>query len=308
MILDSHCHAWRRWPYDARVPDADHKGSVDALLYEMDRHDVERAAVVCARIGHEIGPGFANDDDNDYVAAAAARHPDRLVVVADVDCVWRPEHHRPGAAERLRESVERYELGAFTHYVGDTDDGWFAHDDGLEFFDAAAELDLVASLAVSPAWFAALREVARRHPSLPILLHHQGGVRLDSPTFDADLAALLALADLPNVHVKISGYHYLTVPSWSFPYAEARERITRPIARAFGAHRLAWGSDFPAARTHLTYTQSLAVVRDLSPWWDATELGLVLGGTLDQVLRTRRPATEPAATAPGASPAAAPLP
>ena len=40
MIADSHCHAWRRWPYDKSVPDPDHRGSIEALLYEMDTHDV----------------------------------------------------------------------------------------------------------------------------------------------------------------------------------------------------------------------------------------------------------------------------
>jgi L-fuconolactonase len=298
VIFDSHCHAWRRWPYDTRVPDTGHRGSAESLLYEMDRNGVERAAVVCARIGHEVGPDNANEDNNEYVAAAARLHPDRLVMVADVDCSWRPEHHRPGSARRLRQAVERHGLSAFTHYVRDSNDGWFTSPDGLEFFSAAAELDLVASLALSPAWLPDLREVARRFPTLPILLHHQGGLRLDSLTFENELASVLALADLSNVHVKVSGFHYLTTPPWDFPYAEARTRVLRPIAAAFGAHRLAWGSDFPAARTHLTYTQSLAAVRDLSSWWDADELALVLGGTLDYLLRTRRPMTPDAAASP----------
>ncbi|WP_162606659.1 amidohydrolase family protein [Jiangella asiatica] len=286
MIIDSHCHAWRRWPYDAAVPDPDHRGSVDALLYELDAGGVERAAVVCARIGHEAGPGCANDDNNDYVAAAAGRHPDRLVTVADVDSFWRPEHHTPGAADRLREAAERYALAAFTHYVTERDDGWFGTNDGLEFFAAAAELDLVASLAVPPAWFDAVGAVAAAHPTLPILLHHLGHVR---PGDDDAMAGLLALAGPPNVLVKVCGFHYLTAPPWGFPFEAARERVLRPVADAFGPHRLAWGSDFPAARTHVTYTQSLAVVRDHTPWWTDAERDLVLGGTLDRVLRTRRP-------------------
>lgn len=289
MIADSHCHAWRRWPYDARVPDPGHRGSVEALLYEMDVNGVDRAAVVCARIGADVGPDFANDDNNDYVAAAARRHPDRLVAVADVDSTWRPEHHRPGAAGRLRDAADRYELTAFTHYVHDENDGWFRTDDGQEFFTTAAELGLAASLALWPAWFADLRAVAVANPGLPLLVHHLGMVRLDTPHFDAELAALLDLADLPNVYVKVSGFHYVSTPAWGMPYTAAREQLLRPIAEAFGAERLTWGSDFPAARQHLTYTQSLAVVRDHTPWWSADERALVLGGTLDRLLGGRRP-------------------
>ncbi|PZF85328.1 amidohydrolase family protein [Jiangella anatolica] len=289
MIADSHCHAWRRWPYDARVPDPDHRGSVDALLYELDANGVDRAAVVCARIGADVGPDFANDDNNDYVATAVRRHPDRLTLVADVDGSWRPEHHRPGAAGRLRDAAGRYGLTAFTHYVRDENDGWFRTDDGREFFATAADLGLVASLSLSPAWFADLRTVAAANPTLPLLLHHQGMVRLDAPRFDAELADLLGLAELPNVYVKVSGFHYVSSPPWDVPYTEARTRLLRPIATAFGAGRLAWGSDFPAARPHVTYAQSLAVVRDHTPWWSAGERALVLGGTLDRLLGGSRP-------------------
>ncbi|WP_165556055.1 amidohydrolase family protein [Kribbella pittospori] len=280
MIFDSHCHAWRRWPYDARVPDPNHRGSIGGLLYELDAAGVDRAAVVCARIG---AGSLANDDNNDYVAAAACRHPDRLVVMADVDSRWLPEHHTPGAADRLRGAAERYELTAFTHYVHDEDDGWFGSDDGAEFFGTAADLGLVASLSVSPSWFPAVGAVAAGNPTLPILLHHLGHLRLDDPAFGAARAGLLALADRPNVMVKVSGFHYLTTPSWGFPYPDVCERVLRPIAHAFGPHRLAWGSDFPVARQHVSYAQSLAMVRDHTPWWTDAERALVLGGSLGRV-------------------------
>jgi L-fuconolactonase len=79
VIVDSHCHAWRRWPYLPPVPDSDSRGRIEQLVWEMDRHGVERAAVVCARIDH-------NPDENDYVAECARRFPDRLYQIADVDC------------------------------------------------------------------------------------------------------------------------------------------------------------------------------------------------------------------------------
>ncbi|HZC25886.1 MAG TPA: amidohydrolase family protein, partial [Actinopolymorphaceae bacterium] len=173
MILDSHCHAWRRWPYDPPVPDPATHGSVEQLLYEMDRHGVEKAALVCARIG--TGPN-ANEDNNDDAATAAARHPDRIAVIADVDCSWRTEHHTPGAAGRLREVAERLGIAGFTHYVHADNDRWFRSEAGMEFFATAAELDLVASLALGPAWHADLRAVARASPTLPILVHHLGSV------------------------------------------------------------------------------------------------------------------------------------
>lgn len=289
MIADAHCHAWRLWPYDPPVPDPDSRGTVDQLLFQMDAHGVEHAAVVCARIGHETVAPYerANDDNNAYVSAAVARHPDRLTALVDVDCVWRPEHHTPGAARRLRETVERYEAAGFTHYVGPYD-GWFRTEDGQEFFATAAELDLVASLALGPEWQADLRAIAGANPTLPILVHHLAMAKPTSDSFDADLAAVLASATEPNICVKISGFHYVGERSWDFPYADARE-VARALHAAFGADRLAWGSDFPAAIPLLTYTQSLEVVRTHCDFLAPDELDRVLGGNLIDILSTRRP-------------------
>ena len=290
MIFDSHCHAWRNWPYEDGVPDAQSRGSAEALLWEMDANSVDRAAVVSARLGHDVSNACSNDDNNDYVAAAVRDHADRLVMVADVDGLWTPaEYHRPGASGRLREATERYGLSAFTHYVTEDNDGWLVSDDGREFFATAAELDLIASVSFSPAWLPDLREVALAHPTMPILLHHQGMVRLNSATFAADLASLLSNADLPNLYIKLSGFHYLARQGWDFPFREVQDRVLGPLMGTFGSGRLLWGSDFSAARRYITYTQSLEVVRSRTAEFTQHELDLVLGATLAELLRTRRP-------------------
>ena len=72
-IVDSHCHAWRRWPYLPLVPDEDERGTIDQLLYEMDTNGVEEALVVCAAIA-------GNPDNTEYVASARERHPGRFHV------------------------------------------------------------------------------------------------------------------------------------------------------------------------------------------------------------------------------------
>lgn len=296
MIFDSHCHAWRNWPYDPRVPDLHYKGSVDALLWEMDENGVDRAAVVCARMGREAGEPSANDDNNDYVAKAVAAHPDRLVMIADVDGVWCPqEHHKPGAAARLRRAVEQYGLAAFTHYVDEDSEGWFASDGGLEFFGTAAELGVVASLGMSPSWQPDLRRVALACPTLPILVHHQGMARLHKVTFETDLAAVLANSDLPNVFLKVSGFHYLARQSWEYPFPEVRERVLRPLVAAYTPLRLLWGSDFSAARPYVTYRQSLEVVRTHLGGLGDGAMDRILGANLNELLRTCR--VEPVAEA-----------
>ena len=285
MIADAHCHAWRRWPYAPRVPDPDTRGSVEALLFEMDTHDVEHAAVVCARIGGGAGGGgHENTGNNDYVAAAAAGHPDRLTAWVDVDCCWRPEYHSPGAADRLIAALDRWGARGFTHYVEPGNDGWLRTEEAAEFFGAAAARKVVASLAIGSAWFDDLAEIAAAHPTLPILLHHLGHPRLDTPYYEDDVAALLELAGQPNIGVKVSGFNYNATQPWDFPYPQAQQ-LFRRIHAAFGPHRLYWGSDFPASRDSLTYTQSVEVVRSHAADLGAADLDLILGGNLHRLLQ-----------------------
>lgn len=284
MLFDAHCHAWRRWPYDTAVPDPDSRGSIETLLYEMDTHGVDRAAVVCARIGGGAGgDGFANDDNNDYVARFAAAHPDRITPWVDVDCLWREEHHTPGATERLRSEIERTGARGFTHYAApDANDGWLASDDAGEFFRLAAEIGLIASLALPAVWFDDLRAIASANTSLPILLHH-----MSQPSSAADLEALIALAELPNIGVKISGFNYNASDYWDFPYPQA-QAIFRAIVDGFGSSRLYWGSDFPASRDQLTYRQAIETVRSHSGFLTPGQLAGIMGDNLAALVANPR--------------------
>ena len=103
MIIDCHTHAWEYWPYQPTVPDHTSRGRVEQLLWEMDRVGVDQAVLVCARIDH-------NPNNNDYGAECVKKYPDRLIQFADVDCSWTETYHQSGAADRLHEATEKYQL------------------------------------------------------------------------------------------------------------------------------------------------------------------------------------------------------
>ncbi|MFZ0218096.1 MAG: amidohydrolase family protein, partial [Candidatus Dormiibacterota bacterium] len=219
MIIDAHCHAWRYWPYQPPVPDPEQRGRVEQLLWEMDQVGVDRALLVSAGIDH-------NPENNQYVADGVAAHPDRLDQVADVDSSWTPTHHTAGAAARLQAIADRWPIKGLTHYVHDTNDGWFRSGEGLAFFEVAAQRGLLVSLSASPAWQDDIREIARRHPSMPILCHHLAGVDpTEGPPF-AGLREVLRSAALPNILVKVSGYYYRSHSAWDFPFSDSL-RIVR---------------------------------------------------------------------------------
>ncbi|WP_432876930.1 amidohydrolase family protein [Kribbella sp. CA-245084] len=285
MIVDAHCHAWARWPYDSKHPDPN-RGNIDALLYIMDTHAIDRAVLVAAGLGRD-DPRTDNTHNNVYVAAAVNDHPERFAFFADVDSFWSPEHHhRVGAVDRLEAVVDELAPVGFTHYVQGEDDGWLLSANGLAFFERAGELGLIASLHLPPGWHQSLAELAAIVAGLPILLHHQGLVPSGHRSDAGQQERLLALAALPNVFLKISGFHYLTDRSWDYPFDQAGPLLTR-LAVAFGPERLVWGSDFPVCTQHVSLRQAIEVVHERLRFLSEREIGLVMGGTLQRLIDAR---------------------
>ncbi len=277
MIIDSHCHAWPRWPYQPPVPDGESRGRVEQLLNEMDLHGVDQAVVICARIDH-------NPDNNDYIAEQVGRFPGRLHQFPDVDCAWTDTYHQPGAVDRLRDVADRWPIRGFTHYLrGDDDGAWLDGPEGRAFFGVAAERGLIASIAGRPEHQPALRRVAERYPTMPILCHHLAGLRVADGALDEKLREVLASAALPNICIKVSGFAYCSRVAWEYPYAD-----TAPILRAlyehFGPDRLCWGSDYPVVRSSMTYQQSLEAFRTHCTFIPTEDQERILGGTLGALL------------------------
>ncbi len=276
MIIDGHCHAWAHWPYQPPVPDPRSRGTLEQLVFEMDQNGVDRAVIICAAIDH-------NPENTADVVEAAKRHGDRIIPFADIDCRWSATYHTPGAADRLRTAAARWSLRGFTHYLNeDRDSGWLISTDGLEFFRAAAELGLIASLACRSRHMPVIRDIARRFPGMPILVHHLARILERSEIDD-----VLAAAAEPNIHVKFSGFGYASAEGWNYPCADMHW-IACAIHERFGAARLCWGSDYPVSRRYMTYRQSLEIVRTHCDFIAPADMPLVLGGTMERLLRSAR--------------------
>ncbi|MCA1644247.1 MAG: amidohydrolase [Chloroflexi bacterium] len=279
MIVDAHCHAWRLWPYEPPAPDPNSRSVVEQLLFEMDQCGIAQAVLVAARIDH-------NRDNNDYVAECVRRFPERLYQFADVDCMWTPTYHAPGAADRLAEAVHTYHLRGFTHYVAAADDGsWFFSVDGQAFLSTAARLNQVVSIHLPVHLQPALRRLAEQFPGTPFVCHHMGyPLTTEGPNGGA-LTEILASAAQPNIHIKLSGFHYAAPTGWEYPHT-ASGYIVRALYDHFGPERLHWGSDYPVVRWAMTYRQSLEVIRThCADSMSAADMERVLGSSLHDLLQ-----------------------
>jgi L-fuconolactonase len=146
------------------------------------------------------------------------------------------------------------------------------------------------------------RELATAYPKLTLVIDHLGirqppMYERDQPAF-ATLAALLALADVPNIALKFSGVPTLALEP--YPYPDLWPSL-RAIIDAFGPHRLMWGSDISRVDGRIgfdvRFTEALAPYHGKHNYGQAlhylldsdqvteTEKTWILGRTAQQLLR-----------------------
>jgi len=112
-------------------------------------------------------------------------------------------------------------------------------------FAALARHRLSFDLQAYPAQFPTLARLFARHPEVPVIVNHLGMPVPTDPDGREDWRrGMRALAALPQVAVKISGFGFAVRP-WTVE--DARPWITETID-LFGPDRCLVGSDFPTDR------------------------------------------------------------
>ena len=106
MIIDSHCHAWKIWPYLPEVPDPESHGSIEILLNKLTQNNVDLATIVCAEI-------FNNFDNNLYIYNEIKNYPNKFLQLVDIDSMWSETYHTSGATKRLESAIKKYKSRSF---------------------------------------------------------------------------------------------------------------------------------------------------------------------------------------------------
>jgi L-fuconolactonase len=252
-IVDSHCHilasdtdAYPRAPLGGHqsVWATERPVTAEQLLQRMDGTGIAQAVLVQATTAY----GY----DNSYVLDSAARWPDRFVAVGTFDPL------EPDASGRLRAGVERGLAGVRLFTTGSTvsEQGmWFADEATDEFWAAASEenIPVCLQLRLGEDTAPVLKDLLSRHPEATILLDHCGypDVR-SSPTKAAN--DLTALSGHPGLHLKLT---HRTLEGLD-DIGERAGDFLDPVIEAFGADRISWGSNCPAAEQPLEELRALA--------------------------------------------------
>jgi predicted TIM-barrel fold metal-dependent hydrolase len=217
--------------------------NIAGMIAAMDQAGVDKAAMVQASTcyGH----------DNSYVADLVAAHPDRFTGVFSVDVL------APDASEKIRYWVDRKLTGLRLFTIGSTmteQAGWLDDPKSFPAWQTATDLGIPVCLQMSPPAFPQMIHLIERFPKAKIILDHCARpVLSDGPPY-AKAQSLFDLAKYPNIHLKLTQRNF----------TEARNGQATPetffpkLVAAFGANRLAWGSNFPASEGSLADLLALA--------------------------------------------------
>jgi predicted TIM-barrel fold metal-dependent hydrolase len=206
--------------------------TVEALIAAMDAAGVAKAAVVHSSTTY----GF----DNSYVVDGCNKYPDRLVAVGSVDVL------QEDAPQRIREWHARGLKGLRLFTGGSTKEFDPSELDDPRSFPAwelCAELNLPMCIQTGPVGLPQVTALARRFPSVKIILDHLGRPDVLDGAPYANAQSMFDLAPLDNIYFKLTPRIFGDVKKEKASAAT----FFPAVVQAFGAQRLAWGSNFPTS-------------------------------------------------------------
>jgi predicted TIM-barrel fold metal-dependent hydrolase len=260
VIVDTHVHViaadLARYPL--------HPAGVGSEWFREHPVSVEEYAATAAAAGVDravlVQAFGAYTTHNEYVLDAAASD-DRFVSVVIVE---------PGDVAALRDAATAPRCAGVRLFgVGGDAPTWFDGPDGIALWDVAAELDLRIVATLLTPELPRLRAMLARRPDVPVVLDHCGFPDLrDGPRFPG-LAPLFELAELANLHLKVTS-HVLDAAG------DDAAALVAALAATFGVERLVWGSDY--SQTHdRPYEQLVDLGRAACSALDQRDQARVLG-------------------------------
>jgi len=236
MIVESHCHLispdQATYPRDVAANAASWVRDLSAedFIALNDAAGVERAILVQAFGAYRY--------DNSYVADVAARYPERFVAVCVIDA------RKPDSSRMLDYWVRERGVKGL-RVVTWTEPELMLDDPILDsLWRRASDLQIPVCILTNFRQVERLRRVLERFEGLRIALDHLGFPRLEHGPDFTDEQVLFELARFRNFYGKFSSW---TIARAAKNGVRSRVEFFRQLVDTFGAHRLMWGTNFPAS-------------------------------------------------------------
>jgi len=279
-LIDTHVHVWDldgggpfgvRYPWlGPLLPTLNRSYRLAELTPELTAVGVDGLVLVQA--------ADSEAETAELLRVAAASPVDARVVG------WLPLADPDATAVALQRFHRSTALVGVRHLIhDDPDPQWLLRPDVRSGMDLIAAAGLVFdAVAQRNELLGQLPELARRHPTLTIVLDHLGkpGIATGGWQPWADLIALAA--GEPNVVAKISGLGTVSGADWTA--ADWRRYVDHALT-VFGPARLMLGGDWPVALQAGSYQQTWAVTLDAIDALSPAEQAAVRAGTARRIYR-----------------------
>jgi L-fuconolactonase len=245
MIIDTHCHviATDTKKYPLKPLFGKQSGwSAEHPLDYPDMVAADKAAGVDKSVLVQASSAYGSD--NSYVADSVAAHPERFTGVFSVDVV------APDAVAKMKHWMGKGLTGMRIFTSGSThaeQETFFADEASFPVWQYASDQGLSVCMQMRVVGLPLLETVIKRFPKVRILLDHFARAEAADGAPFAAAAPLWALAKYPNVYLKLTHRPIeQSVKGASTPQAFLGKAVSE-----FGAGRMCWGSNFPAAKPPL---------------------------------------------------------
>lgn len=239
-IIDIHPHIvspdTKRYPLDPlggtqSTWSTERPTTYDDLLRAMDEAGVAKAAIVHSSTAY----GY----DNSYVADAVAAVPSRFTGVYSIDVL------SPDAIKTFDYWLGRGCTGMRLFTTGSTlpdQATWFADSKTYPFWEHAAAKDIPVCVQMKQEGMPLLRQIMDKFPKVTIILDHLSQTPFqEGPPYKA-ADEFLGLAKYKQIYLKVTPINVTPKAGWG---NGAPDTFFAKFIDAFGADRIAWGSNFP---------------------------------------------------------------
>lgn len=272
MIVDSHFHAWRlaRGDYGWLTP------ALGGLYRDFGIEDWQRQAAPLGVRRGVLVQAAPTEAETRYLLELAAPHEGVAGVVGWADLL------APDASERVAELARQPKLKGLRPMLQDiADPDWVLQAALAPALRAMAGAGLVFDALIHPHQLPRIRELARRHPSLRIVIDHAGKPGIAQGQWEPWGQELRRIAEETEAVCKLSG---LMTQAGSGA-GEVLGPWMRHVLECFGAGRVIWGSDWPVLGASGSYEGWWLVSRGVCAGLTDGERDAIFGGNACRVYR-----------------------
>lgn len=274
--IDAHVHVWsedaRQYPLSPGASTAHMdlpRFNGEDVLNMIRPHGIEKAVLVQSSF---------YGDDHSLLTDTIATYPTKFRGIAAMG------DSTPDIIQRMCELASHGVRGFRIIQLNPVNPRWLDTPNREAMFRCAADEGMLICPLIDPGALPALAAMCRRFPKAGVVIDHMARIGAGGVVHEEDVELLAAMAELPNVFVKVSGF-------WALGKAKPPYDDLVPLIRwlrdAFGAERLMWASDGPYGMTRGSYADAVALVRERMNFMSDVERAMILGGTAERLFFAR---------------------